>query len=284
MLDLEKYFVCKSLLVIYAYFCILGLFAHNCSTVKLKGKCTWSAWTDCTSYGDIQHRARVCGASNSEIEGRHCNISDCRESSGELCSPSTASTLQSSSGITQEVINTTEVSAGKVDGTSSSTTQYTSSAPNATNVHDYTVENSNSTSVTENAGSSLSTGVSIYSTSKSLKETGREEKNNDFRYICEVSLAVVTLLLILVSAGYLYERKKRLQYQSECSYTFSLPTNTELNYTREANRRYNTVADITSLVDSRAERLSSCVYHDITDLTSLANMVSSRSTYQQIPF
>lgn len=83
MLDLEKYFVCKSLLVIYAYFCILGLFAHNCSTVKLKGKCTWSAWTDCTSYGDIQHRARVCGASNSEIEGRHCNISDCRESSGE---------------------------------------------------------------------------------------------------------------------------------------------------------------------------------------------------------
>ena len=76
----------------------------------------------------------------------------------------------------------------------------------------------------------------------------------------------------------------RLKHERERAYIFSLPSNTELTATRESNFHYSSMLEFARLFDeSRAERLSSCVYQDITDLVS-SEFPSPRSTYQQIPF
>lgn len=76
----------------------------------------------------------------------------------------------------------------------------------------------------------------------------------------------------------------RLKCERERLYIFSLPQNTALTSSEEDDTRYNAMTDFTRLFSSSsAERLSSCVYQDITDMVS-SEFSSPRSTYQQIPF
>ncbi|XP_062605996.1 uncharacterized protein LOC134267806 [Saccostrea cucullata] len=121
-------------------------------------------------------------------------------------------------------------------------------------------------------------------TPKACLHSTQEEENIVFRYIRELCIAILVFLLVLVFAAFLRERKKRLKQQREHSYIFTLPPNTELNNIRESNVFYHTTLDFSNLfIDDRAERLSSCIYQDITDLVPMDNLVSPRSTYQQIP-
>nr|XP_022292123.1 uncharacterized protein LOC111103274 isoform X1 [Crassostrea virginica] len=99
-----------------------------------------------------------------------------------------------------------------------------------------------------------------------------------------VLITVLVCLLVIAVVAFWCERQKRLKHERERAYIFSLPSNTELTATRESNFHYSSMLEFARLFDeSRAERLSSCVYQDITDLVS-SEFPSPRSTYQQIPF
>lgn len=96
------------------------------------------------------------------------------------------------------------------------------------------------------------------------------------------SIAIAFLIFFLLNMFSLFPF--RLKCERERLYIFSLPQNTELTSSEEDNARYNTMTDFTRLFSgSSAERLSSCVYQDITDMVS-SEFSSPRSTYQQIPF
>lgn len=96
------------------------------------------------------------------------------------------------------------------------------------------------------------------------------------------SIAIAFLKKIVLNMVSLFPF--RLKCERERLYIFSLPQNTELTSSEEDDTRYNTMTDFTRLFSgSSAERLSSCVYQDITDMVS-SEFSSPRSTYQQIPF
>lgn len=115
-------------------------------------------------------------------------------------------------------------------------------------------------------------------------EQRKEQELNGFRYVKECLISVLALILVITVTAFWCERQKRLKCERERLYIFSLPQNTELTSSEEDNARYNTMTDFTRLFSgSSAERLSSCVYQDITDMVS-SEFSSPRSTYQQIPF
>lgn len=115
-------------------------------------------------------------------------------------------------------------------------------------------------------------------------EQRKEQELNGFRYVKECLISVLALILVIAVTALWCERQKRLKCERERLYIFSLPQNTELTSSEEDDTRYNTMTDFTRLFSgSSAERLSSCVYQDITDMVS-SEFSSPRSTYQQIPF
>lgn len=115
-------------------------------------------------------------------------------------------------------------------------------------------------------------------------EQRKEQELNGFQYVKECLISVLSLILVIAVTAFWFERQKRLKCERERLYIFSLPQNTELTSSDEDDARYNTMTDFTRLFSgSSAERLSSCVYQDITDMVS-SEFSSPRSTYQQIPF
>lgn len=115
-------------------------------------------------------------------------------------------------------------------------------------------------------------------------EQRKEQELNGFRYVKECLISVLALILVIAVTALWCERQKRLKCERERLYIFSLPQNTALTSSEEDDTRYNAMTDFTRLFSSSsAERLSSCVYQDITDMVS-SEFSSPRSTYQQIPF
>lgn len=265
----------------------LGLFVQCCSPA---GDCEWSTWTELDGHS-IQHRGRDC-KNKSEIESRNCNLTNCNTSKGKNTT-TIEKPLESS---TIERVDGTNHSGGSTydpKGTTMPATQHHGNlSQNFTHLIDDTVG-----STQYNSSKTGTTPINWQSKSDGDKNTSKLERTTvtkdlifmkisspkSFQYVRECLISLLGLVLVIAVTALWCERRKRFKCEKERLYIFSLPQNTELTPSGEDDARYNTMTDFTRLFSgSSAERLSSCVYQDITDMVS-SEFSSPRSTYQQIP-
>ncbi|XP_034332655.2 uncharacterized protein [Magallana gigas] len=295
---------------------LLGHFVEYCSPAE---DCEWSAWTVPDS-DKFQHRAKDCDG-KVEIESRNCKITTCSISNGKNRTnenlPETTSIehvdLPNHSGGSFSVKDTATLPTTKHHGNLSQNSTLPSEETVGSNNHNRSIsattqinwhgkldDNKGKTKLKNNTDSNSTTAKTMI-----ISETKSDEKNQGkletasvtedvivlrnvspkgFRYVKECLISVLALILVIAVTALWCERQKRLKCERERLYIFSLPQNTALTSSEEDDTRYNAMTDFTRLFSSSsAERLSSCVYQDITDMVS-SEFSSPRSTYQQIPF
>ncbi|XP_052686840.1 uncharacterized protein LOC128165939 isoform X2 [Crassostrea angulata] len=295
---------------------LLGYFVEYCSPAE---DCDWSAWTEPDS-DQFQHRAKDCDG-KVEIESRNCNITTCSLSNGKNrttenppeTTPIEHVDLPNHSGSSSSVKDTATLPTTKHHGNLSQNSTLPREETVGSNNHNRSIsattqinwhgkldDNKGKTKLKNNTDSNSTTAKTMI-----ISETKSDEKNQGkletasvtedvivlrnvspkgFRYVKECLISVLALILVIAVTALWCERQKRLKCERERLYIFSLPQNTALTSSEEDDTRYNAMTDFTRLFSSSsAERLSSCVYQDITDMVS-SEFSSPRSTYQQIPF
>nr|XP_022292161.1 uncharacterized protein LOC111103274 isoform X5 [Crassostrea virginica] len=308
MWHLRADFVYKRLAVLCLFF-----FGQSFLTFSSAEACVWSNWTELTGNDSIQHRLRICGG-NLTIESRNCDYDPCNGSAkqGENSSMEipvannestpveySTDTLSLHKSTSPDTNNSTAIPLGVSTNGSNSTNVLNASFPSTKKYHANLTEPFDHTRVDSKTPTekkpfhASTTMISILTTYLKTTLNGANNSALILGYNSNTSLGFVTqtvlitvlvCLLVIAVVAFWCERQKRLKHERERAYIFSLPSNTELTATRESNFHYSSMLEFARLFDeSRAERLSSCVYQDITDLVS-SEFPSPRSTYQQIPF